>query len=92
MAEENCRDADEKGLYGPVDGLEKGEVSWVVGDFLGDEWTGGLGTEGKGQFDLIFDYTVCLGFGFLGVWDNLLCTPEGKRCFWFSGHDSPLLL
>ncbi|KAG5986356.1 hypothetical protein E4U43_005550, partial [Claviceps pusilla] len=57
MAEENRRDADEKGLYGAADGLEKGEVSWVVGDFFADEWTGGLGTEGKGQFDLIFDYT-----------------------------------
>ncbi|KAG5969682.1 hypothetical protein E4U55_002026 [Claviceps digitariae] len=37
--------------YGPVEGLEKGRVSWVVGDFFDDAWA-----EGR-QFDLIFDYS-----------------------------------
>ncbi|KAK0387188.1 hypothetical protein NLU13_5501 [Sarocladium strictum] len=38
-------------------GTERGDVHWVVADFFKDGWEKGLGAEGSGSFDLIFDYT-----------------------------------
>lgn len=61
-AVENQKRAEEKGMYRPVGGLEKGDVHWVTGDFFGTEWTEGIGPDVR--FDLIFDYTVRL-FPFL---------------------------
>lgn len=40
------------------DGVERGQVHWVKTDFFAPGWEKGLGTEGSGTFDLIFDYTV----------------------------------
>ncbi|KAG6060826.1 hypothetical protein E4U17_003373 [Claviceps sp. LM77 group G4] len=57
MAEENHKKMDERGIYEPLNGVERGQVRWVEGDFFGDAWTKGLGNNGEGQFDLIFDYT-----------------------------------
>lgn len=60
MADENRRAAEAEGLYKPVaDDLEKGEVRWLTGDFFDEGWSAGIGTDGSGKFDLIFDYTVC---------------------------------
>ncbi|KAG6037821.1 hypothetical protein E4U19_001714 [Claviceps sp. Clav32 group G5] len=59
MAEENQKKMDERGIYEPANGVERGQVRWVEGDFFGDAWMKGLGNNGEGQFDLIFDYTVC---------------------------------
>lgn len=56
LAVENQKEAEREGLYRAVDGLEKGNVEWVTGDFFGEEWVEGAGLNGK--FDLIFDYTV----------------------------------
>lgn len=61
MAEENRKSADSKGLYKPANGLEKGDITWISGDFFSDEWNKGLGTDASGTFDLIYDYTVRLG-------------------------------
>ncbi len=42
----------------------KGEVTWVAGNFFKDEFLGKI--EGKGTFDLLFDYTVCSLFVVVG--------------------------
>lgn len=39
-----------------IQGVEKGSVNWIVGDFFTDEFLKGV--EGEGTFDLIYDYTV----------------------------------
>ncbi|GAB0137936.1 hypothetical protein EsDP_00006187 [Epichloe bromicola] len=57
LAEENARCALGRGLYEPVNGLERGRIRWVAADFFSDDWTPGLGTHGSGKFDLVFDYT-----------------------------------
>ncbi|KAI9167710.1 putative thiol methyltransferase 2 [Paramyrothecium foliicola] len=56
-ARENQRASEGNSIYAAFDEREKGQVNWAVGDFLASEWTAGIGTEGTGQFDLIFDYT-----------------------------------
>ncbi|RCI09309.1 hypothetical protein L249_1557 [Ophiocordyceps polyrhachis-furcata BCC 54312] len=36
-----------------------GSVTWLVADFLADDWSRGLGSDdGPGRFDLIYDYTL----------------------------------
>ena len=60
LAEENRAAAEAEGKYKPVEGLERGSIKWVAGDFFADTWSKGLGTDGSGNFDLIFDYTVRL--------------------------------
>ncbi len=61
MAEENRKDAESKGLYKPVEeDLEKGDIKWLAGDFFDESWSKGIGTDGSGTFDLIYDYTVSL--------------------------------
>ncbi|PNY23664.1 thiol methyltransferase 2 [Tolypocladium capitatum] len=58
MADENRREADVQGLYEPAgEHLEKGDVEWLAGDFFDEGWSAGIGTDGLGKFDLIFDYT-----------------------------------
>ncbi|KAL6865954.1 hypothetical protein ACO1O0_002054 [Amphichorda felina] len=57
LAKENEKAAEQKGLYKAQDGFDKGRVHWVVADFFADDWAQGAGTDGSGQFDLIFDYT-----------------------------------
>ncbi|GJN70923.1 hypothetical protein PLIIFM63780_002485 [Purpureocillium lilacinum] len=58
MAEENRKDAESKGLYKPVEeDLEKGDIKWLAGDFFDESWSKGIGTDGSGTFDLIYDYT-----------------------------------
>lgn len=50
---------DEQGQYPAQGDVERGSITWLAADFFSDEWARGLGTEGSGKFDLIFDYTVC---------------------------------
>ncbi|ODA80590.1 hypothetical protein RJ55_03549 [Drechmeria coniospora] len=57
MAQENREAADKDGLYQPAEGVERGAVHWLVGDFFDESWSDGIGTDGTGKFDLIFDYT-----------------------------------
>lgn len=58
-ARENQTKARDEGKYASVEeGVESGRVTWVSGDFFGDKWEGGDGSEATSKFDLIFDYTV----------------------------------
>ncbi|RDA88310.1 hypothetical protein CP532_6592 [Ophiocordyceps camponoti-leonardi (nom. inval.)] len=47
-------------LYPPVrEAVGCGSVTWLVADFLADDWCRGLGSDdGPGRFDLIYDYTL----------------------------------
>lgn len=40
------------------DVVESGKVTWVTANFFSDDWSKDAGTDGTGQFDLVFDYTV----------------------------------
>lgn len=62
--EEEVRLKEEKGeleevltVQGEM-GTERGTVHWLVADYFKEGWEKGLGAEGSGTFDLIFDYTV----------------------------------
>ncbi|KAH7148632.1 S-adenosyl-L-methionine-dependent methyltransferase [Dactylonectria macrodidyma] len=55
QAIKNQKKAEAEGLYKPINGLEKGSVHWVTGDFFSQDWTAGLGATPK--FDFIYDYT-----------------------------------
>lgn len=56
--EENMKEEEVwKEIQGKDQVREKGSVTWEQGDFFDDGWLERTGT-GKGQFDLIFDYTV----------------------------------
>lgn len=59
-AKENVEEYLARGAVKPVDGVELGDAKFVVADFFSLDWTEGLGSDGSGKFDLIFDYTVCL--------------------------------
>lgn len=59
LARENERACLEKGLYKADEGTERGRIHWINADFFEEKWSKGLGTDGSGKFDLIFDYTVC---------------------------------
>jgi 2-polyprenyl-3-methyl-5-hydroxy-6-metoxy-1,4-benzoquinol methylase len=52
----NQKQAESEGLYKPIEGLDKGQIHWVTGDFFQQDWVKGAGVDGK--FDLIYDYTV----------------------------------
>lgn len=61
--EEEARKREEKGeleevlqVQGEM-GTERGTVHWLVADYFKEGWEKGLGAEGSGAFDLIFDYT-----------------------------------
>lgn len=58
MAEENRQKTEGTGRYEPQQGLEKGDIKWVSGDFFSEGVLEGFGTDGSGKFDLIYDYTV----------------------------------
>ncbi|KEY68941.1 hypothetical protein S7711_04607 [Stachybotrys chartarum IBT 7711] len=57
VARESQAAAEKDGAYKATDGMERGAVNWIVADFFSDSWTKGIGTDGTGKFDLIFDYT-----------------------------------
>jgi methyl halide transferase len=45
-------------IYKAHEGIEKGKVTWMVGDFFKGEFIKAIG--GDGGFDLLYDYTVRL--------------------------------
>jgi len=47
---------DGKGVYETRQGVTKGKVTWIAGDFFKDEFLKAV--EGEAKFDLIYDYTV----------------------------------
>ena len=55
-AKENQEAQEASGAYPTPEGVERGRVAWLAGDFFGDEWTAAADVK---TFDLIFDYTVC---------------------------------
>jgi len=50
------REVAGKGVYETREGVTRGKVTWLAGDFFRDEFLSGV--EGGGSFDLIYDYTV----------------------------------
>ncbi|RDA91324.1 hypothetical protein CP533_1568 [Ophiocordyceps camponoti-saundersi (nom. inval.)] len=60
IAKERRRLAAHGRLYPPVrEAVGCGSVTWLVADFLADDWSLGLGSDdGPGRFDLIYDYTL----------------------------------
>ena len=46
-----------KGVYETREGVERGKITWLSGDFFEDEFLKDV--EGEGKFDLFYDYTVC---------------------------------
>lgn len=64
-AQRYARETEREELYrvkdSVKDGLGKGSVTFVQGDFFAEDWLAKAGVEGtKGVFDLIYDYTVSL--------------------------------
>lgn len=50
------KEVDGKGVYETREGVKKGSVNWVKGDFFKE----GFGDGVEGKFDFIYDYTVCI--------------------------------
>ena len=46
-----------KGVYETREGAEKGDITWLAGDFFKDDFLKDV-KGGDGKFDLIYDYTV----------------------------------
>ena len=55
-AKANEKEFDGKGVYATREGVKKGKVAWVSGDFFKDDFLNIV--EGEKTFDLIYDYTV----------------------------------
>jgi methyl halide transferase len=55
-ARKNEKEMDGYGIYETREGVQKGKVTWLAGDFFADEFLKEV--EGEGTFDLIYDYTV----------------------------------
>ncbi|KAI0595870.1 S-adenosyl-L-methionine-dependent methyltransferase [Biscogniauxia sp. FL1348] len=57
---EEAKGGEGRGPYEPpLDGVERGAVTWLTGNFFEDAWLGALeaSTGRPAKFDLIFDYT-----------------------------------
>ncbi|KAM3072790.1 hypothetical protein ACMFMF_007121 [Clarireedia jacksonii] len=65
---QGCKDFakknDGKGTYATKEGVEKGNITWLSGDFFKDEFLKEV--EGEKKFDLFYDYTAC-SFGSIDV-------------------------
>jgi SAM-dependent methyltransferase len=46
-----------EGVYETKEGVQKGNITWLSGDFFKDEFLKDV--EGEKTFDLIYDYTAC---------------------------------
>lgn len=57
-ARENVAQRQQEQAPQPVGDVHLGSEKWIVADFFGDEWSQGVGTDGSGKFDLVYDYTV----------------------------------
>lgn len=47
-----------RGIYKTKEGVEKGTVTWLTGDFFDGDFLKGV--KGEESFELIYDYTVCI--------------------------------
>jgi len=55
-ARDEEKEMDSKGFYETKDGVTKGRVTWLTGDFFKDDFLEGV--EGEKFFYFIYDYTV----------------------------------
>jgi len=55
-AKQTEKEVASKGVYETREGVDKGKITWLAGDFFTDQVLKGV--EGDGKFDLIYDYTV----------------------------------
>ncbi|KGQ05680.1 putative thiol methyltransferase 2 [Beauveria bassiana D1-5] len=69
----------------PQGNVQLGQESWVVADFFAQDWSNGLGTDGSGKFDLIYDYT------FLCALPPKLRPQWAKRMSELISHDGRLV-
>jgi len=82
-----------KGLYKAGEGVQRGKVEWLAGDFFQDEFLRSV--EGKGVFDLIYDYTFlsALPPSTRPAWSKRLTqllSPEGRLvCIEFPTYKLP---
>jgi hypothetical protein len=57
-ARQTEKEAEGQDIYKTKEGVQKGDVTWLSGDFFKNEFLKNV--EGEPNFDLIYDYTVCL--------------------------------
>ncbi|THV47563.1 hypothetical protein BGAL_0302g00050 [Botrytis galanthina] len=92
-AKDTEKEKDGKGLYEPKDGIEKGNVTWIAGDFFKDDFL--TVVNGEKSFDLIYDYTFgcALPPSLRPAWSKRyheLLSPEGRLiCLEFPTTKSP---
>lgn len=70
------READGKGVYVTREGVEKGSVNWIQGDFFRE----GFGKGVDGTFDFIYDYTVGVSFVYCSAGELTFCTIVVPFC------------
>jgi SAM-dependent methyltransferase len=56
-ARQTQKEAEDQDIYKTKEGVQKGSVIWLSGDFFKSEFLKDV--EGEPNFDLIYDYTVC---------------------------------
>ncbi|PQE19474.1 thiol methyltransferase protein [Rutstroemia sp. NJR-2017a WRK4] len=76
-----AKENDGKGAYATKEGVEKGKITWLSGDFFKDEFLKEV--EGENKFDLFYDYTFgcALPPVLRPAWSkryNELLSPEGR--------------
>jgi SAM-dependent methyltransferase len=62
LAKENVQKTQDAQTIKPVGDVHLGREDWVVADFFAQDWSQGIGSDGSGKFDLIYDYTVSIPF------------------------------
>jgi len=91
--ERRKKKGSEESVYETRDGVERGRVGWLKGDFFKDEFLRGV--EGEGGFDLIYDYTFlsALPPSLRPAWSKRmaqLLSPEGRLvCVEFPTYKPP---
>jgi methyl halide transferase len=56
-ARQTQKEAEDGDIYKTKEGVQKGSVTWLSGDFFKNEFLKDV--EGEPSFDFIYDYTVC---------------------------------
>jgi methyl halide transferase len=59
-ARQTQREAAGQDIYKTKKGAQKGNVTWLSGDFFGNDFLKDV--DGESNFDLIYDYTVCIRY------------------------------
>ncbi|ESZ92363.1 hypothetical protein SBOR_7247 [Sclerotinia borealis F-4128] len=94
-ARDTEKEKDGKGMYATKEGVKKGKVTWIFGDFFKDDFL--INVEGEKSFDLIYDFTFgcALPPVLRPAWSKRyheLLSPEGRLiCLEFPTTKSPSL-